>query len=232
MLDIFVTIYYALSTLYSLTLIGVLWWITARFPQDRRLWGWLTLGVTLNMTATILWGIEEAILGQEMSAFVDVLYTARYLLVAIALWLYPRAFGWRQVIKVGLVMAVGAGILWFGGVQILQAVSDQPDTHVVALAFYPLLDVGMVALGWMRWDHVRHANGAESAIANLLGMVALSMTAYGIANWMNFVIRSITPGASAVGPNLFWLLEGVFLGIAAYSYLKATPEKQPNPTGG
>jgi hypothetical protein len=218
---------YAISALVSFILIAVLWWLHIRFSDDRRLWRWLALGATVNMTGTVLWGLLSLIriepLQRVLLDVINALYILRYPLTAIALWRYPKPLTRYHAIAVLGVMAVGAGALWFGVAQPLMARSDQAESTILAGALFPLMDVGMVALGWMHAARCRRDQDQLTMPCKVLAALALSMTSYGIANWMNFAVRAVTPGADAAGPLLFWFLGEVFVGLTIWIYLSARP---------
>jgi hypothetical protein len=206
---------YAVSFFFSLFLIGFLWWLTFRFPAARRLWGWLAVGWSVNTLASLLWGVVVTFTNLEYPGWIDSLYFARYLFVLLALWLYPTTWTWRKLIGIVAAMLVAAIVLWFGFVQPLSAISDQPQSYILAGAIFPLLDAGMLYAAWARWRDT-----AANPLQPVFGLFFLSTLTYGIANWVNYRLRAVTPDADSLVALLGWFLTDIFAAAAGWWYVK------------
>lgn len=217
MTETIVNILYGISFLFSLVLIGLLWWLAARRPQARLFWGLLATGWTINTLSSLIWGALAAYAAESESAFylIDGMYAARYLFVGLALWLYPGKLPWRQLLGILVAMAAAFVVLWFAFVGPLQTRTGQTLAYLLQGTIFPLLDAGMIYLAWARWQSVK-----GQSLNRVMFWLALSALAYGVANWGNFWVRSIEPEASSLLVMLFWLLTDVFVFVAAWIFLR------------
>jgi hypothetical protein len=206
---------YAISFLFSLFLIGFLWWLAVRYPSARRFWGWLAVGWSVNTLGSLLWGVVEMFTEWEYPAWIDSLYVARYLFVLLAVWLYPIKLPWRKLFGIIAAMLVAAVILWLGFVVPLGKISDQPQSYILAGTIFPLLDAGMLYACWSRWRDT-----ASSPLQPVFGLFALSTLAYGIANWVNYRLRAVTPEADSLIALLCWFLTDLLAAAAGFYFVK------------
>ncbi len=90
MVETFYSVFYGMSFLVSLIVIGFLWWLTAKYREARRFWGLLAFAWTLSTLSTVLWGVWEMYIDEDIPAIIDILYFVRYAVVLPVLWLYPK----------------------------------------------------------------------------------------------------------------------------------------------
>ena len=215
MTETLISILYGLSFLVSLILIGFLWWLAYRFQAARRFYQLLATAWTLNVLSSMVWGFYVTFIGEDIPDLINVLFFVRYAFVMLALWSYPAVWPFRRALEILGVMLVAAMVLWFGFVQPLRAATGQLLTYVLEDAIFPLLDAGIVYAAWVRWR-----NAPSGSLRSMMGMLSLSMLAYGIANWLNFRVRAVSPDADSMGAMILWLLTDVFAIIGAWQFLR------------
>jgi len=213
------SIIYAVTFLFSLCLIGFLYWLAYRYPGARRLWGWLAVGWSVNTFASLAWGVVETFAASAYPAWIDNLYVARYAFVLLALWLYPTPWPGRRLPRLfagllGAVLLAGL-VLWLGFVQPLSRISTQPLSYILAGTIFPLLDAGLLYAAWRRWR-----DEAGSPLRPLFTLLLLSTLAYGIANWANFRLRAVTPDGDSAIALLGWFLTDVFVAAAGVWFVR------------
>ena len=217
------TIFYASTFFFSLFVIGLLWWLTYRYPAARRFWGWLAVGWSVNTLSSLIWGVYVALVSEDIPGLIDNLYVARYLFVLLALWLYPTPWPWRRWLGILVAMLAAGVVLWFGFVQPLSAISSQPRSYILAGTIFPLLDAGMLYAAWARWRET-----ADVSWRQVLGLFALSTLAYGIANWANYWARAVVPDADTPAALVGWFLTDVFVAAAGWWFVKRANQSAVN----
>ncbi|MEW6401962.1 MAG: hypothetical protein AB1649_09190 [Chloroflexota bacterium] len=192
-----------------LPVILVLYWLKAfRQAESRLFWGLLAMAWTFNLLGNIAWIVHDLVTGTALETLsaIDLLYILRYVLVGAALWLYPaplpsRAWSWI----VGAMLAASA-VVWAVYFDPAMEISGGNWTGFLGLALYPVLDVGIVAIAWLRVRATR-----QSVWGKYVLLLFYSMASYGIANTVNlteYVFSSIFGG---VLQNVLWILADVFL---------------------
>jgi hypothetical protein len=207
---------YTISSLFSLILIGFLWWVVYRFPSARRLWGLLATGWTLNLGSSIFWGLYVMLVGDDVPGLVDTLYIARYVFVGLAFLVYPALLSVQRIGEVVGAMALAGVVLWYGLVEPLHAATGESLSYVWAGTLFPILDAGVLCVAWLRWQ-----NATDETFEITAKWLTLSMLAYGIANWINFSVRTVSPDADSLGTIAFWFLTEVFAAVAAWKFSRA-----------
>ncbi len=210
---------YSVSSVLSLALIAFLWWMVYRFPSARRLWGWLAVGWTLNLGSSIFWGLYVLLVGEDVPDLVDTLYIARYVFVGLALLIYPAVLSVRRIVEVVGAMVLAGVVLWYGLVEPLHAATGESLAYIWAGTLFPILDAGVLYVVWVRWQ-----NAADETNEVTMKWLTLSMLAYGIANWINFSARAVSPDADSLGAIVFWFLTEVFIAVAAWQFLRCESE--------
>ena len=59
-----------------------------------------------------------------------------------------------------------------------------------------------------------------------MGLLTLSVLAYGIANWVNFTVRTVSPDADSMVAMIFWLLTDVFAALAGWEFQRHKKKSQ------
>jgi hypothetical protein len=81
-------------------------------------------------------------------------------------------------------------------------------------AVYPILDAGLIYVGLSAWW--RESPGR---LRNALGLLALGLIAYGLANWLNFYGRLVSYEAVSSLASFFWPLSDIFAGLGVLHLL-------------
>lgn len=200
------------GSLLVLAVIGLLWQAGRRSTGAHAFWWLLSAGWGVGLLGNIAWGVYEVATGRDLPylSAVELMYLARYVLVFLAFWRYPRrVLPWRWAGAVAVALTATA-LIWFA---LFRPASGAEITPARLLDFllaasYPVLDaVVLYAVLWA-WGC---APGAER---NALALLALAMVAYGVANWTNFrSVLSLAPSSAL--PGLFWALSDILAGVAA-----------------
>jgi len=221
---------YAFSMLFNGLLVA--WfWRNAR-QGARRFWGWLAAAWGIGLLGNIVWGILDMFAlftaeGLATLSLVDLFYLARYALVFLALAeCLPRpARRWEEWIALG---AMATALVWLALYRPVLTGDSRPFSYFIGLAIYPVLDLPLIYLALLAWAYQQ-----EGPTKRTLGMIVLSMFAYGIANWLNFSKRAVTLEAYTHIADLFWFLSDLLAGGAAlYASARAASRRQhPQPRG-
>jgi hypothetical protein len=202
---------FALSFLFNLLLVAMLWQNARWMPGMRRFWGWLAVGWGLNLAGNIAWGVHDLTTGGVLAtlSIIDGFYIARYVAVAVAFLTYrPRsARRWEAWV----LMAVAAtALVWLALYRPVLGAGQRPFGYFAGLAIYPVLDLPLIYIALLAWAR------APAALSNsVLGLTTLAMVSYGVANWLNFSKRAVTLEAYTHLADLFWFLTDVLTGGAA-----------------
>ena len=211
--------FYAVSSLFSLILIGFLLWMIYRFPSARRLWGLLAIGWALNVASSVFWGLYVWLVGEDVPDLVGILYIARYVFVGLAFLIYPTAFSIRRIIEVlGAVLVAGV-VVWYGLMEPLHIATGHSFSYMWGDAIFPIMDAGVLYAVWVRWQ-----NASDETVEVTLKWLTLSMMAYGLANFVNTGARTVVADADSLGALLFWFLTDVFAAIAAWQFFRRRRE--------
>ncbi len=100
---------------------------------------------------------------------------------------------------------------WCGLLWPTLAATHAPLSDLLAYGLYPVLDAVVVGLAVWAWRTAGTYAGRRSAI----GLLLLSMIAYGAANWINLVVRGASYDALSDLPAFFWALSDMLAGLAA-----------------
>jgi len=222
----------AVAFFLGLVVAALLWW-TARQQRTERLsrpvrpglWGLLAAGWTVGLAITIAWGVYELLAGHALpgGSWFGELYVVRYGLVMAAFgrclspWTGRR---WAGLAYIGLLALV---VTWCGLLWPFLAVTRTPLSDLLAYGLYPFLDVVVIGLAVWAW----RAEGAAGPLAGIcvsrrgaIGLLLLSMTAYGAANWINLLVRGASYDALSDLPAFFWALSDMLAGLAALRAIK------------
>lgn len=204
-------IFQTISFLFSLVILALLWRRALRLSEIHRFWTFLAAAWTLGMLGTIAWIVHDLVTGTELSEFsiVDLFYISRYVLLGCVLWLYPAPLSRRDGVWVG-------GALLAGGV-IARAVYFEPITALLGVTWigflgqvmYLILDVGIIALAWLRFRAPRPASWNRYVL-----LLVCAMLSYGTANTINLTeyVFSLKVGTLQ---NVLWTLTDVLILILA-----------------
>jgi hypothetical protein len=206
---------YAASFLFNFVVTGTLWWASRQSEGDARsFWRWLAWGWMLNIAGNLAWAAHDFFVGESLAilSWIDGFYIARYLLVFWAFWRYPyRTMRARWVLYVTL-LAAATALVWMMLFRPVMATVTQPLLYFFGGALYPIMDVVLVYVALTAWTY-----SADDRMRTVLRWLVLAMAAYGVANWINFGVRSVSLDVSSLVAGLFWLLADVGTGVAALS---------------
>lgn len=204
------------GSLLIFVVVGLLWQAGRRSSGARAFWWLLAAGWGVGLLGNIAWGVYEVATGRDLPylSAVDLMYLARYVLVFLAFWRYPRrVLPWRWAGAVAVALTATA-LIWFA---LFRPASGAEITPARLLDFllaasYPVLDAMVLYAALWAWAC---APGAERTA---LALLVLAMVAYGVANWLNFrSVLSLAPPAVPLWaqPSLFWPLSDILAGVAA-----------------
>lgn len=213
----------ALSYLLNLAVMAGLWWTAARVPQARRLWGLLGAAWTLNVLGNMAWIGYDMLVGSSLPtlSWIDAIYLGRYLLVGLALGLYPG----RRGIEFTAILIAATLLAWFILYQPTLALTERSWTHFVGVAIYPILDAGLLYTAWRRGRET-----VSLAVRQALVLFTLALLSYGVANWINFSVRMVSPDAHSPWAELCWLLSDVLTGLALVRFYRSRSTEPPAPS--
>ncbi|MBN1486147.1 MAG: hypothetical protein JW981_00815 [Anaerolineae bacterium] len=208
---------FAISFLLTIVVMAVLWWVTPRVERSaRQFWRLLALAWTVNLAGNIAWSMYSVLVSEALPIFtwIDGFYLLRYFLVGWALWRYPRHWDVARWGLLAVVTVIAAGIVWQGLFSPVLGSFEQPVLYFLGGALYPILDATLLYAALLSWITM----GAHSGKVPL-GLFVIALLGYGIANWINFIVRShslaASNEASFIGASFFWLLSDVLTGFAA-----------------
>ena len=195
----------------TLVILTSLWVKTARQSELRGFWLCLALVWTMNLSATIAWGIHDLSTGTELNelSLVDVFFGLRYLLFWVALWLYPAKMPSRTIAWVSLVMLLIGILVW--QVYYHPIMDTYPGAAINFLGYlmYPVFDAGLLTVAVFRYLRSRY-----SEMGRILFLLLLAVISYGLGNAINMYESSFTPIAGGVLQSLLWPLTDVLMLIA------------------
>lgn len=202
---------FALSFLFNLLLVVMLWQNARWIPGMRRFWRWLAVGWGLNLAGNIAWGVHDLTTGGVLAtlSLIDGFYIARYVAVALAFLTYQPQSARRW--EAWVLMAVAAtALVWLALYRPVLGAGQRPFAYFAGLAVYPVLDLPLIYIALLAW-----ARAPDAPSNNVLGLTTLAMFSYGAANWLNFSKRAVTLEAYTHLADLFWFLTDVLTGGAA-----------------
>ena len=202
----------AIGYLLLLAILALLWRKTFRQSEARPFWRLLALAWTTNLLGNIAWVIHDLVTRTALDTFsaVDLFYVLRYVLIGVALWLYPKPLTRRDGVWIGVAAFVVNAIVWAVYFRPAMELRGGDWTGFLGLAMYPALDAAMVMLAWLRVRTARESLWNRNAL-----LLLCAMTSYGIANTLNLTGYVFTPIAGGVLPNVFWILTDIFVLIMA-----------------
>lgn len=204
MIDIIFQILQVAGYLLLLVVLIVLWGKVFRRQNWRNFWMFLALAWTMNLFGNIAWVVHDLVTGTALSTFsiVDSFYILRYVLIGIALWLYPTSLRGKSAIWMGVAAIVTGVLVW-----IIYFPADGGNwVSLLGLAIYPILDAALIVLAWFRF-HVMHG----TAWHKLTLILFCAMASYGIANTVNLTEYVFSVPSGGWLQNLFWLLTDVLM---------------------
>lgn len=218
------------SFLLGLLVTGLLWWAAARSIEPGCFWRWLAAAWTVALLGTTIWGVYDQVSGTPLPSisWVDGLYLVRYALVLVAFWRclgMPSRDQWIQLVVALLLAAVGITI----GV-LLAVPTARLTIDPLALAVYPILDVGLIYIALETWRQ----QGA-GGLRNALGLLLLALVAYGAANWLKFYGEAIPFDPASRLATFVWPLSDILTGTGVLHLLwvtSPTPAPQAESPGG
>ena len=222
MMDTVLQALHTVSYLLLLVVVIVLWGRAFRSRELRNYWGLLALAWTMTLFGNIAWAMHDLVAETALDtlSFVDLFYVQRYWLIGSALWLYPVPLIPRGKFWIGIAAFVVTAIVWTGYFQPAMILSSGNWTNFLGLAIYPILDAAIITLAWLRVRAARDSLWNRNAL-----LLFYALGCYGIANTLNLT-RYVFPLMPGTGmPNIFWILEDLFLLIMA---LGASLEERKN----
>lgn len=188
-------------------------------PGLRRFWLLLAFAWTMNLIANITWIIYFAETQSALSriTLIDLFYVTPYILIGFALWNYPRVLGRSTWVWIAVAMSLALGVviaIYFGYV-----ITQSKGTlfNFIIYAAYPILDAGLIALAWVRYNAARNTRWAKIAL-----LLACGVTSYGLANGIELTGYVTTPILGGFLQNFFWIMRHVFMLMAALSVHKSS----------
>lgn len=208
-------LFFGLSFIVNLVVIGGLWWAARYETRAHPFWRSLAVGWTLSLVANLAWIAYDVLTGRSLPPLsaIDTLYLARYFLVGLAFWGYPEPLSWRQGLGLLGVMVGTAGLAWFGHYRSVWRSVEIALGNFLGVAAYPVLDAGVIYCGLVRLRVTR-----DDPTRGLKGMVVVSLVMYGVANWLNFNLRVGLLDPVSLWPTVFWMLCDVGIGTAVMTY--------------
>jgi hypothetical protein len=213
---------FAASFLFNFVVTGALWWASRQSESEARsFWRWLAWGWVLNIAGNLAWAAHDFVVGESLAilSWIDGFYIARYVLVFWAFWRYPhRTTRARWAFYVTL-LAAATALIWVALFRPVMATVTHPLLYFFGGALYPIMDVVLVYAALTAW-----AYSADTRMRTVLRWLVPAMVAYGVANWVNFGVRSASSDVSSLVAGLFWLLADVGTGVAAlYAIAQSAP---------
>lgn len=215
----------ALSFFISLMVTLVLWRSAHLQIYPRRFWAFLASAWFIGLLGNIAWALYEVLSGESLPriSLVGLFYVTRYLLIGLAYWrclLVPRG---RQWASLAVAMALAAAILV--ATLFLSAPPSRLSASAVVGVLYPVLDAGLIYIALQSWK--REPSGPQR---NTLGLVTLSMLAFGVANTLNLLGQTLEVDSLVILTGLFWPLSDVLTGAGVSHLVLTTPPSERLPT--
>jgi len=201
------------SFLLNFVVTAALWWAVRQSASEAKsFWRWLALGWGLNVVGNLAWAAYDFVVGESLAilSWIDGFYIARYILVFVAFWRYPRRALRAQWTSYVILLASATSLVWLALFRPVMATLPQPLLYFFGGALYPIMDVALVYAALLTWAYV-----ADARMRTAARWLTLAMGAYGVANWINFGARSASLDAASFAAGLFWLLADVGTGTAA-----------------
>jgi len=201
----------AVSFLVNVATVCSLWWAAYHPTTTRPFWRALAAGWTLSLLGNVAWVIYDLSSGNSLPplSWVDGFYIGRYVLIGLALWQYPVAWPGRRGLVLAAVLWATALVLWVAYFQPVWTLTEQPVAQLIGVALYPILDAGLVFCGWARHRET------EGRVRQTVMLLSLAMTAYGVANLINFWVRMSSPDGDSLWATAFWLTCDIMTIVAA-----------------
>lgn len=192
-----------------------------RRHEIRTFWMLLALAWTMNLFGNIAWVIHDLTTGTPLNTFsaVDLFYGARYVLIGIAIWLYPMPLSRRDGIWAGAVTVIANIMIWAIYFNPAMKIRGGDWTGFLGLAMYPALDTALIMLAWFRFRAVQ-----EGWQAKFFLLLFCAMASYGVANTLNLTGYVFPSMNSGILPNIFWILTNIFLLLMTFGFSE-TKEK-------
>lgn len=202
----------AVGYLSLLIILVVFWGQALRRREPRNFWIFFALAWTMNLLGNIAWIVHDIVTGAALSTFsvVDSFYIIRYVLVGLALWLYPISLTRKTWKWVGSAALITAALVWVFYFRSAMAMNGGDWLSFLGLALYPILDAVLFVIAWQRLRVSRETFWHRTAL-----LLFCAVTSYGIANTLNLTEYVFPPLSGGVLPNVFWILTDVFLLIMA-----------------
>jgi hypothetical protein len=213
MMDTISQLLQGIEYLLLLVILIVFW--TKAFRQrelQRNYWGLLALAWTMNLLGNVAWVVHDLLSKTPLGSLsaVDFFYGLRYVLLGAVLWFLPMRLSRRDGLLIGaaaFVVAVVVSIIYFESAMVL---GDGHWLDFLGLAMYPVLDVAMITLAWLRARATREPWWNRNTL-----FLFCSAACYGIANTLNLAVYVFSAVRVGVFPSVFWILADVFLLIMA-----------------
>ena len=211
-MDMISQILQAIGYLLLLVILALLWRKAFRQSEARPFWRLLALAWTMNLLGNIAWIIHDLVTGTTLNTFsaVDLFYVLRYVLIGVALWLYPAPLTRRDGLWIGVAAFVVNAIVWVVYFRPAMALRGGDWIGFLGIAMYPILDAAMIALAWLRVRATHESLWNRNAL-----LLFCAMSCYGIANTFNLTGYVFSLMAGGILPNIFWILTDVFVLIMA-----------------
>jgi hypothetical protein len=198
----------ALTFFLLLIALAALWITSARRPGMRPFWTLLALAWTMNLLGFLAWVAHDLFTSSPLNSFSigDIFFITHYVLIAFVFWRYPASLPRRAWLWTGIAMLAAALLVWAVYFDPSAAPDQAPWIYYLGLAFYPILDAGLVTLGAFR---VRAAR--DSAWAGMSLWLFSAVASYALANTLNVtgtVFASIPVGFL---PDLFWAVTNALI---------------------
>lgn len=207
-------IFSAILFLFPLVVAGMMGWLAWRRKATRLFWGLLAAGWAINVAGNVAWGVHDMVTGSRLPplSWIDLIYLARYVCIALAFWLYPAVWPRRRLLEAVGVLILTALALWVTVYRTELAASKRAWDEFIGVAIYPVFDAGIVYLSLSRWRE------NEEAVWKLTVLLLLAgASAYGVANMINFFVRMAAVDAVSGWADLFWFLSDA-LAVAAMGW--------------
>lgn len=205
-MDIISQILQAIGSLFSLVVLGFLWRRAFRPSEIRTFWVLLAAAWTFGMLGTIAWIVHDLTTETELDAFsiIDLFYVLRYVLLGCVLWLYPAPLPRRDGFWVGGAVLAGSVIAHVIYFDPATALLGGTWIDFLGQVMYLILDVGIIALAWLRVRAPRPTSWDRYVL-----LLFCAMLSYGAANTINLTeyIFSLSGGTLQ---NVLWMLTDVF----------------------
>ncbi|MCC6260845.1 MAG: hypothetical protein IT311_08285 [Anaerolineales bacterium] len=222
-MDATLQILQGIGYLFLLTLLIVFWRKVVRREEIRSFWMLFAMAWTLNLLGNIAWAIHDVTANSPLDTFsaVDLFYISRYLLLGIAIWLYPNSLKRQTGIWAGVAITLTALLVWTIYFNPAMRLRAGDWVNFLGLAIYPILDALLIVFAWFRFRSAQ-GNGQNKFFLLLLG----AMVSYGIANTLNLTNYVFPAANGELLPNIFWILTDTLLLALALGPYKFTNDKE------